>query len=218
MELDDLKTAWQSLDRRLSEQRALALRALAGNKLTEARSKLRPLALAQWIKLAVGVAMCFLFAPSWIAHRETFHLMIPGLLLHAYAVLLLIDAARELHLILGTDYSEPVIALQKRLARLAAWRVRIGRLSGILWCFLWVPVVLVAFEWLGADLWIRAPQVVYWLLASGIVCLGILLGGRYASRRSTRLNVARYLDESSEGRSVQRARSVLDEILSFERE
>ncbi len=189
-----------------------------GNKLAEARSRLRPLSVAQGIKLAVGIVMCFLFATFWIAHRHTPHLMIQGLLLHAFAVMLIVDAARELNLLGGIDYAAPVLAIQKRLAVLTDWRVRVGQLSGILWCFLWIPLVLVVFAWLGADLWAHAQPVVYWFLASGVVGLAALLGARYVSRRSRRLNVGRFLDESSEGKSVQRARSVLEEILSFERE
>lgn len=218
MELDDLKTAWQSLDRRLADQHERMLHILEGNKLAEARSKLRPLAFAQGIKMAAGIAMSLLFGPTWIGHLGTFHLMIPGLLLHAFGILLIVDAARELHLIFGIDPAEPVVAIQKRLARLASWRVLIGQISGVVWCFLWIPLVLVVFSCLGADLWTHSPQVVYWFLASGLVCLGLLLGVRRVSLRAKGLNVGRYLDRSSEGRSLQRARGVLDEILAFERE
>ena len=43
MELDDFKAAWQSLDRRLAEQNAMALHVFRDNKLAQAKSLLRPL-------------------------------------------------------------------------------------------------------------------------------------------------------------------------------
>jgi hypothetical protein len=218
MELDDLKTAWQSLDRRLADQQALTLHVFEDNQKAEARSRLRPLFVAQGVKVAFGIVVCFLFAPYWIAHWGIPHLVLPALLFHVYGVLLIADGAREMHLIVGVEPAEPVVAIQKRLAKLTDWRVRMGKVHGILWCFLWIPPILVVFEWLGADLWAHAPRLVVWLLASGLVSLGILLGARAVTRRSNRLNVALFLDRSSEGRSVQRARSALEEILAFERE
>jgi len=116
MELDDLKNAWQSLDQRLAAQQALTLSLVRNDKLGRARSALRPLFVSQWIKLAVGIAVCFLFAPFWVAHRHTLHLMVPGLLLHVFGVMYIIDAVRELGLLGGVDYTQPVLTIQKRLA------------------------------------------------------------------------------------------------------
>ena len=218
MELDDLKLAWQSLDRRLAEQHALNLHIFQDTKLAQAKSKLRPLMIGQVLQLLAGVAFCFLFAPFWVRHFGTPHLMIYGILLHAYGIMFIVLAARELHLIGSIDYSAPVLVIQKHLAELRSWRIRIVPLFGVTGCFSWIPLMLVIFQWLGADVWVRSPEVVYWFLASGFVSLGVLLAIQKWMRHPNRAKVAKSFKDSNVGRSLQRAESVLAEIARFERE
>lgn len=218
MELDDLKLAWQSLDRRLAEQHALNLHVFRDTKLAQAKSKLRLLMIGQIVQLVAGVAICFLFAPFWIEHIGTPHFLISGVLLHAYGIMFIGLAVRELTLIGSIDYAAPVLVIQKQLAELRRWRIRIAPLFGVTGCFIWIPLMLVIFKWLGADLWVKAPNVVYWCLANGFVGLGILLAIRMRSRHQSHANFAKSEDDSSVGRSLRRAESVLAEIASFERE
>ena len=218
MELDDLKLAWQSLDRRLAEQHALNLHVFKETKLAQAKSKLRPLMIGQVLQLLAGVAICLLFAPFWIEHIGTPHFLISGVLLHAYGIMFIALAVRELILIGQIDYAAPVLVIQKQLAELRRWRIRIAPLFGVTGCFIWIPLMLVIFNWLGADLWVKAPQVVYWCFANGFVGLGILLAIRKWSQHQRHVNFGKAEDDSIVGRSLQRAECVLAEIASFERE
>jgi hypothetical protein len=83
-------------------------------------------------------------------------------------------AARTLALVGRIDYGAPVIQIQCRLARLRQWRTGVERpLFAIIGCFIWIPLILVIFNALGADIWTLHRQVVYWDIAIGFACLGI---------------------------------------------
>lgn len=215
MELDDFKAAWQSLDRRLAEQNALALHVFKDNKLAQAKSLLRPLVWGQVAQLLAGIAMVMLFAPFWVKYMRAPHLLIAGLSLQAYALMFIVFAARELHLIGSIDYAAPVLTIQKQLATLRNWRIRMAPLFGITGCFIWIPLMLVIFKSLGADVWVKSPEVVYWFLASGFASLGIMLAIWKWSRHPSLVKVT---EDYTAGRSLQRAQSVLDEVARFEHE
>jgi len=176
MELDEFKLAWQTLDRRLEQQHAMQLNLFRETKLSKVRSGLRMLRTGQVIQIACGALLMLLFAPFWIEHLDVLHLALCGLLLHAYGLMLVLFAARDLALIGGIDYAAPVLDIQRRLETLRAWRTRSALWFGITGCFIWVPLMLVVFYWLGADVWMRNPDVVAWLVASSVVSLAVLFG------------------------------------------
>ena len=215
MELDDMKLAWQTLDRRLELRNALDLELRKERKLDKMKSGLRPLVIGQAVQMALGILMIVLFAPIWARHLATPHLLVYGLSLHAYALMMILAAARDLQLIRSIDYSSPVLEIQKRIAELRAWHLRIGPYFAIVGCVMWVPITLVVFYWLGADIWVHAPQVVYWLVASSFVCVAVTWGFlRWL--RSSKTRFARSVAEGAGGKSVLRAQAALAEIARFE--
>jgi hypothetical protein len=218
MELDDLKLAWQALDRRLERQHALELHTYRLGRLRSVRNGLWPLATGQMVQLFAGVGLIALAAPFWIAHWGTVHLVVYGLALHAYGLLLAIFAGRDLASIARIDYAAPVLEIQARLAGLRAQRIRVAPWFAVTGCFVWVPAVLAVFAWLGADVWVHKPSVVAWFLASGCVALGITAGIAGWLRVPGRERIARAFDDSAAGRSVTRAQAVMEEIARFERE
>jgi hypothetical protein len=216
MELDDMKLAWQTLDRRLELRNALDLDLYKERKFDKLKSGLRPLVFGQIVQMALGILMTVLFAPFWVQHMATPHLLVYGLSLHLYGMMMMFAAARDLHLIRGIDYSSPVLDIQKRIAELRAWHLRVGPYFAVTGCFMWTPIVLVVFYWLGADIWLHSPQFVYWLIASSVVCVAVTYGFiRWA--RSSRSKFARSLEDSAAGKSVTRAQAVLAEIAQFEK-
>jgi hypothetical protein len=215
MELDEMKLAWQTLDRRLELRNALELDLFKERKFDKIKSGLRPLVFGQILQIALGVLMSGLFAPFWFEHMQTPHLLMYGLSLHAYALMMIVFAARDLYMIFSIDYSSPVLDIQKRIAELRAWHLRIGPIFAITGSIVWMPMVLVVFYWLGADIWVHSPNFVYWLIANGVVCLGLVYGFVRWSR-SSRSKFARSLEAGAAGRSVGRAQAVLAEIARFE--
>jgi hypothetical protein len=216
-ELDDLKTAWQSVNRNLERQHTLALHQFKDSKLSRFRSALRPLATGQMIQLICGAILAGLSAPFWVEHLGTYHLMAYGILLHVYGIMLAGFALRDLISMRAIDYSAPVVALRKQIEALRLSRLRAGMWFGIAGCFIWLPLILVIFYRLGVDVWSAKPQFVAWLVLNNLVCVG-LAGAVVHAFRHGENKLARYLRESSVGRSVNRATAALDEIARFEAE
>ena len=217
-ELDDLKSTWQTLNRNLERQHALALHQFRENKGARFRSGFRPLVFGQIIQIVCGGLLAVVAGSFWVDHLGVLHLMVYGLSVHLYAIMLIVFAARDLYLIKRFDYAAPVLALQKQIADLRAWHLRAGLWFGVAGCFIWIPLLLMIFQGLGADVWRRNPAVVGWFFVSGIISLGVLYGIIGWSRRPGREKFARNLKDSSAGRSVKRAQTLLDEIAQFERE
>lgn len=217
-ELDDLKAAWQILNRNVERQHNLALHQFRETKLARFRAGFRPLVLGQVLQIICGALLALWGGSFWFDHLGTAHLMIYGVSAHAYGILLIVFAARDLHLISQMDYATPVLALQKQVDALRRWHLKAALWFGITGCFVWIPLMLMIFHRLGADVWVVHPEVVGWFLVSGLVCLAVLLGIVFWSRRAGKEGAARKLDDNSAGRSVSRARALLDEIARFEQE
>jgi len=217
-ELDDLKSAWQTLNRNLERQHALALHQFRESKLGRFRSGFRALIVGRVILLIFGVLITALSARFWVNHFGVAHLMIYGILLHAYGVMMIFFAARDLILIKGLDYTTPVLVLQKRIAELRRWQLHAALWFGVTSCFIWIPLLLIVFHGLGADIWMHHPEVIGWFVLNSLVGLGLLFGIVIWSRRPGMEKFARSLENSSVGRSVNRAQAMLEEIERFERE
>jgi hypothetical protein len=217
-ELDDLKAAWQTLNRNLERQNALALDQFRERKLSRFRSGFRPLIVGQIIQLVAGVLLAVFSGTFWVDHIGVPHLMFYGVSLHLYGIMLIVFAARDLFLVSRLDYAAPVLALQKQITNLRTWHVQAAVWFGVASCFIWIPLLLVVFYKLGADVWLRSPDVVGWFVLSGVGCIGIFYAIIFWSRRPGREKLARNLASSSAGRSVTRAQAMLDEIARFEAE
>jgi hypothetical protein len=218
MELDDFKQAWQSLDRRLEQQHVLSLQWFKDGQLDKTRRGLWPLKLGQGVQIFAGAMLMLLAAPFWVQHRDIPRLLIDGLLVHGYGLMSILFAARTLYLINRVDYAAPVLTIQQQLGELRAWCIRCSLCFGVVWCFFWIPLLLLLFYWLGADVWVTAPLFVYALIVSGFACLGLACGLIRWSRHPRRSRLAKYLEDSFAGFSIRRAQAHLDEIARFAKE
>lgn len=216
MELEELKQSWQTLTRQLEKQQALAWQSFKDGRLDRARRRLRPLRWGQRVQIAAGLGLMALSAPFWVERLDTPHLAVCGLMLHAYGLMLVLTAARNLYLQGALDPSLPVVELQKRLATLRVWRLKEGLLYGVTGCLIWIPLLLVVFALLGADLWVNAPAVVWSDVAAGVGCLALLYGILAWSQRPGNERWRAALLASSIGRSVLDTQAMLEEIARFE--
>ncbi len=219
MELDDLKGAWQLLDQNLERLYALELQGMREIKLGKVRQHLRFLTLGRVIQLLAGVVMAIVMGDFWLSHLDQPHLLICGVLMHVYAIMLIISSAREFYLINAIDYAAPVVTIQRRLAELRQWHLVEAYVFGLTGCFVWVPMVLIAFEILfGADIYLFAPTVVWYFIASTLL---LMLGAAAVwswLRRPGRAGIARRLKDHFVGKTVVRAESVLGELSRFEQD
>jgi hypothetical protein len=219
MELDDMKNAWLALDRRLERQEALNLATFRDRRLDRVRASLRPMLIGRIVQIVAGALLALTFAPFWVEHLATPHLVVIGASLHVYALMLIIGGARDIYLIRRIDYAAPVLQIQQRLTGLRAWLLRTAPVFGAAGCFIWVPFVLWAFiELFGADIYAHAPEVVYWLLASSAVPFAAMLLVLRWVRQPGRSKWAGLLERSVIGSSLTRAQRFLDELTAFARE
>jgi hypothetical protein len=217
MELDELKLAWQTLDRRLEKQNDLSLQQFREGRLDRLRSGLRPLVVGQILQIVAGAIVSLLFGSFWFDHREVPHLLLYGLVVHAYSLLFIVSGARTLNLVRRLDYAAPVLVIQRQLAELRDWRVRVeGPLFAITGCIAWIPFTLIVLDLGGADVWLHAPSVVYSFIASGVLCLLIFFGLLRRARQPGHGRRARWLADSAIGAGIRRAQAQLDEIARFE--
>jgi len=219
MNPEEMKAAWEILDRRLAAQNRLSLQSLKDNRIDRAKSALWPLVIGLWAQVLFGVALVVPFTIFWIRHMETPHLAIAGMMVHAYGLMMIIDAGGQLAMIRGIDHGKPVVENQTALAKLRDRRVRLAPwLYGVTGCVVWVPFLMVLFASLGADIWVRAPMVVNWFVLCAVVSLALLFLFQWMVIRRPDSWLARSIADMNAGKSLSKARKFLVEIEQFQKE
>jgi hypothetical protein len=218
MELDELKSALQALERKLDRQHAMELQNFRTGRLAGARTGLWPLVVGQVVQAAAGFALMAASAPYWVAHWGEWHLVAYGASLHLYGLMMALFAGRDLVHIARIDYAAPVLEIQKQLAGLRLQRVRAAGAFAVAGCFAWIPLVLLVFQWLGADLWVHKPAMVAWFVLSGVVAAGFTWALVGWSRLPRNAGLRRSMHDGAAGRSLARAQGMLDEIARFEQD
>ena len=159
-------------------------------------------------------------APFWIEHRQVPHLLIAGLVLHAYGVLTICVAVVQLLVIGRTYYTAPIVECQKRVAELQRVRIICGLAVGLPWWVLWVPVLMVGAKVVsGVDLYAQLPE---WILANvafGLLALAVSVWfARRTAHQPVRSRWLQSLADDLAGRSLRRVAARLAEVRAFERE
>jgi hypothetical protein len=217
MELDEMKQAWQKLNRRLDQQQALNLQLYRESRLDKLHHGLRPLVWGQSIQLAFGVLFMLAGTAYWTGHMEVAHQVVVGVMVQIFGVTMVAFAARVLWLVLEVDYAAPVVRIQRRLARLRAWRVRVeAPVFAVVGSFVWIPLFLMEVHWqTGVDIWARWPAFVGWLVVCGWVSLALVLLVVLLAWRTGRM---RWITDNAVGKAVRKAEAALEEITRFERD
>ncbi|HET9031383.1 MAG TPA: serine/threonine protein kinase [Dokdonella sp.] len=217
MQFDDMKSAWQTLDRRLEQQHALNLQMFRDSRTDKARSGLRPLFRGQIVQIFYGMAMILLGVSVWSSHAESTQLLVSGVIVHVYGVVAIMLAGITLGMIRRLDYSAPVLAIQKQLAQLRSFYVRSGMIVGLSWWLFWIPFVACFFAWLaGVDLFANMGGAIGWSVAVGMVGLLATWGFHRWAERSGHSRWVKAMNDSMGGSSLRKAQAVLDEIKRFE--
>lgn len=223
MELDELKAAWQSLDRRLEQQNAISLLLLKDDRSKRMRSSLRPLFWGQLLQMLFGLLFVALAASLWIRAGSApldlpWHLVLAGVFVHAYGVAAIALAGCTMGLIRTIDYSLPVLGIQKQLLKLRRFYIINGMIAGLPWWFMWVPVLMVLAGLAGGDLYAKAPSVVWTGMGIGIAGLLATWWFHRWSRSPQRPRLAKAMEDSVTGGSLRKAQAILGEISHFEAE
>lgn len=214
MELDELKAAWAAMELRQDGMEALLRMNFHAQRTGGIRAVLRPLFWGQLLQLALGVLLSLWGGALWATHVRAPAVLACGLALHAYGLVMIALAARNLYLLGRVDYAAPVLGIQRRIARLRAFRVRVETPVNLVACsFLWIPVAWFALATLGAR--VSLGGFLAWSLASSVAGVALLAGTAWALRR---MGHGRAVAGEAAGRSLRRAEAALDELARFERE
>ncbi len=219
MELDDMKAAWQTLDRRLEQQHALNLQLFRDSRADKARTGLRPLFWGQVAQIIFGVLMILLGVSVWSSQRENIGLFVSGIIVHVYGVLAIMLAGITLGMIQRLDYAAPVVTIQKQLARLRVFYIRSGMIVGLSWWLFWIPFAAAVFAWLaGVDFYANMGAAIGWCIAVGVAGAFATWAFHRWAQRSGRTRLREAMDDSMTGSSLRKAQSILDEIRRFEQD
>ncbi|MET0813692.1 MAG: serine/threonine protein kinase [Pseudoxanthomonas sp.] len=221
MELDELKATWQALDHRLAQHNRIGMELFKEKKLEKARTSLRPLFWGQLAQmLLIGLPFVLLAGSLWMSleGRPPLPLLLAGIFVHAYGVATIALAGCTMGLIRTIDYSAPVLGIQKQLARLRRFYIVNGMIAGLPWWLMWVPVLMVLSGLAGADLYARAPSVVWIGLGIGVAGLLATWWFHRWSRSGRRPKLAKAMEDGVTGGSLLRAQRTLEEISRFEKE
>lgn len=218
MELDDLKLAWQSLDRRLNLQLALNLQQFRQNRFDQLRRGLWPMRIGQIARILFGIVLVAFAAPVWVEYWQQPVLVFCSLIVHLYGLALCVTGARVLWLTMSLDYSASVLVIQPQLAGLRSFYLRSSFWLGNAWWVLWAPLLVLCIPYSEP----RIPNSLYRLVwpqlavfsAFGVAGLLTAIWLYRLWRRSNPDAVRRFEDRSSRG--IANASRVLDEIARFE--
>jgi hypothetical protein len=154
MTLDDLKTAWADLDRKLTATQAAVVRLHTDRTADRTKSALRPLAWKLGWELLEGILAAVLMG-AFLAHNfDETRFAVPGLILHALAVLSIVSTAWQVVLLGRIDYAAPVVDIQTRLAALRAARCRAWFWVLVLSPLVWILLLIVGVKGLfGGDVY-----------------------------------------------------------------
>ena len=223
MEPEDLKTAWQALNRRLERQDAINLQLLREKKLDRTRSTLRPLLWGQIVQTLFGIPFILLASLLWMrAHALPDGLplaaLLAGIAVQVYGIATIAFAGETIRRIRAIDYSAPVVEIQKQVASLRRTYIISGMVGGLPWWFLWVLILTVLAGPGGVDLYAKAPGLIW--IGLGIGAVGLLATWWFHrwSRNPARPRLAQGVDDTIAGTSLRKARTQLDELRRFEAE
>ena len=224
MELDEMKLAWQTLGQQLKRQNVLNEQLFRQGQADRLRRHLRPLVWGQSLQIVFGIAVTLWGISFWFTHTGVWQNVVCGVVMQVLGTLALIVSARLLAMQQGIDYAAPVLEIQRRLAQMRAWRVKVeAPIIAVLGGVIWIPALLMGAQYevdrVGLDpsyLWQHArPVVLVWLVLTVAVSVGAVFLARYVVRR---LGHRRWLENGLAGSSIVKAEEALAEVARFERE
>jgi hypothetical protein len=220
MELDEMKQTFRDFDQRLARLSAVGMAIRKEQGMSRVRASLRPLIFGHAAQMAMGVLVAVFAGRLWVDHLDEPHLLVAGIIVHVYAVLMIVLGAQVLAALYRLDFSAPVLVIQKQLAWARRSYVRTGLVVGVPWWLLWIPFGMLLLAAGGVDIYADLSRA--WLAANlvvGIVGIGGTLWFTRALWRKPRDGEpGNDAERRMAGTGLQSAQRLLDEIAEFEKE
>jgi len=218
VELTELKSTWQMLEKALERGNQLSMAMLRQQKLDAAHKSLRPLRLNQAFQIIFGVLFILLAALLWTTKPTAISVILGGVAIQAYGIGCVITAGMLFSSLNRVDYAAPVVRVQDRLAQVRRAYGICVLVAGLSWWFLWVPLLMVLAGLAHINLYAHAPSVIWIGLATGVVGLLATRWMYLYSLKSSNMQLRQFVERATFGRSLQKAQQQLNEIRSFEEE
>jgi len=218
MELDELKSTWQALEKALERTNRLNAAMLRQQKLHAVHGSLRSLWLNQAFQIIVGVLFIALAGLLWSTKPTALSVIVGGVTVQAYGIGCIVTAGGVFSSLHRIDYAATVVAVQDGLARVRRAYGICVLVAGLSWWFLWVPILMVLAALVHINLYAHAPSVIWIGMGTGIAGVAGTYGMYRYSQRSSSARVRRFVELAMFGRGLQKALSQLDEIRRFEQE
>ncbi|MEQ1512898.1 MAG: hypothetical protein ABL934_09490 [Lysobacteraceae bacterium] len=219
MELDELKQAWHTLDKRLQQQNALQFDAFRERKASSIKASLRPLFWGQLVQMLFGIATVVAGVWLWKNFSAITTVLVAGIIVHLYGIATIIASGAVLGGLSKIDRSLPVLELQQRLATLRRAYIVSGAVVGLPWWLLWMvpPVVVMSLHAQQTGVAAFSPSFLGWSAVGVAGLLGTLWFHRW-SRKPGREALAKRLDDGAAGGSLRKAQAEMDALKAYENE
>lgn len=218
MELDDLKTAWADLDRKLAATQATVVRLQTERVADRAKSALRLLPWQLVWELLEGIAAAVLMGMYLANNFDETRFAVPGLILHALAILSIITTVWQMVLLGRIDYTAPVVDIQKRLAHLRTARCWAWFWVLVLSPVVWILLLIVGIHGLGGgDVYAACgvPFVLGNLAFGAVFTLVVWVVAKVWSAKQPVSAWREWLQDGLAGTSLTRAKQHLREAAEF---
>lgn len=221
MELDELKNHWADQDRKLDQVIGLNAQFLRESRMRKTGSGLKWAFRGILFEQLASIPAIVLLGVFISNHYSEPRYLVPAVVLDLFAILSVASCGYQLGTLHDIDYSQPVVAIQKKLEKVRVLRLATTKWALLLGPVLWIPLTIVALRGvLGVDGYALFPG--DWLavnLIAGAAISAVLYGlSRRFAYRMERSPLVRRLMNDIAGRSLSRAVAFLDGISSFERE
>ena len=219
MELEEMQSAWRSLERSFERQQRATEFLMRDRRLGGVQSRLHAFAGLHAAQIALGVALVALGVAVWNRSGITTLAFACGVMLHVFGIVNIAFAGATIVRVASMDYSAPVLEIQRGLARLERIEAINVLVCGLPWWFIWA-VVIAALLSLG-DVPFDGGSLSAWLATSiGAGAAGFVATwlGYVWAQRSGRPALAIVLRQLVVGTNLRRARHEVDAIARFESE
>jgi hypothetical protein len=218
MELNELKSTWEKLEKALERGNQLSVAMLRQQKLDAANRSLRPLKLNQVFQIFFGVLFIGLAGLLWSTKPTAISVILGGVFVQAYGIGCVITAGIVFAALSRIDYAAPVVEVQGGLARVRRAYGICVVVAGLSWWLLWIPLLMLLLGLARVDLYAHAPSVIWIGVATGVVGLLGTYGMYVYSQRSSNMQLRQFVERATFGRSLQNALQQLNEVRKFEEE
>jgi hypothetical protein len=218
MELSELKATWEMLGQVLERGNRLSAEMLRRQKLDAAQKSLRPLKLNQTFQILFGVFFIFLAALLWATKPTAVSVILSGVIVQVYGIGCILTAGLVFSSLNHIDYAGSVVNAQTGLTKVRRTYGISVLVAGLSWWFLWVPVLMLLAGLAHVNLYANAPSVIWIGVMIGVVGLAGTYWIYLYSVKSDNVQLRRFAERATFGRSLMSALEQLDEIRGFEKE